>query len=294
MRASIRALLLTAALLGISASVRADDATIRLKLNAGKSAYEADAEKIRKSVLEFFDKKDEVARKAGNKPAVEQIKAERQAFEDSGIAPADLPAKLREETLLARMRLDAAYHSAIREHLIARRDSDAADVEKEWKLVKIKEWNEFNIDEATVAEDGLRLGKEKSIWTKKEHSGAIEIQLVAKTESENIRIHAYQGSVVIFNWENNPRQLRVCRPDGQDERESGSIAAAKVNPLKPKVWHRIKWIITSKGMKVYADDVLVFSEAKSYDLSKSKSIAVGATTSAVDVKEFRVLTITDK
>ncbi len=192
------------------------------------------------------------------------------------------------------MRLDAAFHSAIREYLVAKRDSDAADVEKEWKSVKAKEWKEYNIDEARVTEDGLRLGKERSLWTNKEFSGPIEIHLVAKTESENIRIHAYLGACVIFNWEINPKELRVCRPDGKDERETGTIVSAKVTPLKPKVWHRIKWVITSKGMKIYADEQPVFSEAKIYDLSKKKSIAVGAVTSAVDIKEFRVLSITDK
>jgi len=61
--------------------------------------------------------------------------------------------------------------------------------------------------------------------TRDSYSGAVEITVVARTEApKHPSARTAWGPVVIFNWENNPRQLRVHRPDGNAKAE--------------KWWHR--------------------------------------------------------
>jgi hypothetical protein len=65
------------------------------KLGAAKVAYEAELKNYRKEITEWFDKREEAARKDGNKKLVDQIKAERAAFEESGETPKGLAERMR-------------------------------------------------------------------------------------------------------------------------------------------------------------------------------------------------------
>ena len=111
---------------------RADDAEgVKKKLAEAKKAYADEAEKFQKAVTDLLDKREADARKAGNKKAVEQAKAERFAFETQGELPAMCPPALLTQVRTARAKLDAAFTAAVKEHVRLKEDVEAEAIEKE-------------------------------------------------------------------------------------------------------------------------------------------------------------------
>ncbi|QJW93506.1 hypothetical protein [Frigoriglobus tundricola] len=116
----------------------ADDADpVKEKLFAAKQAYDAEMKVFLKQAEEWFDKRDEAARKDGNKKMVEQIKEERAGFDVSGDLPKAAPAALKQKSLLAKKALEAAYAQAVKDYVRAKKDAEAAAVEQEWKVVAL-------------------------------------------------------------------------------------------------------------------------------------------------------------
>ena len=101
------------------------------KLSRAKAAYEADIEKYKTAAIAWFDRKEETARKAGDKKTVDQVKSERQAFDDNGKLPTSAPTSMKNQITSARGALETAYKTAISEYIRAKRDDEAASVEKE-------------------------------------------------------------------------------------------------------------------------------------------------------------------
>jgi hypothetical protein len=134
----VRAFLFSAALfipLGLALAQEADE--IKAKLDKAKEAYTQAAERARQDLYDAFDKKEESARSSGNKKLVDQIKAERKAFEESGKLPKIISTTSYKSAMAtARAPLDAAYQSAIKEYTKARKDDEATAVEAEWKKFK--------------------------------------------------------------------------------------------------------------------------------------------------------------
>jgi hypothetical protein len=95
---------------------------------------------------------------------------------------------------------------------------------------------------------------------------------------------------IAINWEFNKKELRIHRPDGTaDKLESGSFLGVNVAPLEPNRWYSLKWQIHAKGMAVYCDGRLIWSEKKPYDVENMKAnISVHSVRSVVDVKEMKV------
>jgi hypothetical protein len=133
----------------------------------------------------------------------------------------------------------------------------------------------------------VRVPPDTRIGTKQRYRGPVEVTAVARTEQYNIRLYAFNGACVIFNWEHNPQELRVTRPDGNDRPESGSLATARVQPLRPNTWYRLRWRITESGMAVFVNDERVFVEKHTNNLSAWRPIYLFAGSRA-DVKSFTV------
>ncbi len=104
---------------------------VKEKLIAAKAAYEVELKKYRKDASEWFDKREEVARKDGNKKQVDLIKAERATFEESGELPKTIPAAIRQKPGFAKKTLEAAYAQAVKEYTMIKKDTEAAAVEAE-------------------------------------------------------------------------------------------------------------------------------------------------------------------
>lgn len=114
----------------ISTVYAADDA-IRRSLDEAKAEYEEKLEKYQTAVTTWFEKREEAARKIGDKKAVDLIKAERQAFVENGDLPKTSPASLKSQLSSARLTIEIAYKSAVREYTKLKQDDEAAAIEKE-------------------------------------------------------------------------------------------------------------------------------------------------------------------
>jgi hypothetical protein len=113
---------------------RADDADmVKEKLFQAKKDFDAEVQKFKKAVADSIDKREEDARKAGNKKLVDQIKTERESFEKNGDLPQTLSTAIRDIAIVARTKLDKAYASATKEYLRLKLDDAAEATEKERK-----------------------------------------------------------------------------------------------------------------------------------------------------------------
>ncbi|OYV86037.1 MAG: hypothetical protein B7Z73_12455 [Planctomycetia bacterium 21-64-5] len=125
-----------------------------------------------------------------------------------------------------------------------------------------------------------RITRGGSLRTRVDYDGPIDVTFTARTDSLNIRLTAYDRDMVIWNWELNPSELRVGRPDG-------STVPAPVTPLEPNRWYTFHYRVTRQGTTITVDGVPVFSENQVY--GKFPRAAVGVTgwgNAVVDVKKF--------
>jgi hypothetical protein len=132
-----RAMLFTVAV-GVVAGglTAADDDPIRQKLDAAKSAYDKEMARHHKAVVDWFEMREDAARRAGDKKALDQIKAERKVYDQQGELPASAPRQLTAQAETARKNLDAAYEQAIKDYTRAKKDTEAAEVEAEYQLFR--------------------------------------------------------------------------------------------------------------------------------------------------------------
>jgi hypothetical protein len=149
-------------------------------------------------------------------------------------------------------------------------------------------FDHLDTSQIQVADGVLRLKPGQHLVTRFAHSGPVDITVVARTEKNNIRLGAYKGGVLMFNWEGKPGELKVFRPDNQTGGELGSEAPSKQVPLAANVWYVLRWRLSEKGMEVFVNGLPVYSEAGKYDLSAKKPVRVVATDSVVEVKSFIV------
>jgi hypothetical protein len=170
-----------------------------------------------------------------------------------------------------------------------------ADPDKDQKKEKAKAptngpFDHLVFNGAAPAGGHLRLMSDPQAWieTKDSFSGPIEITVVARTEKTSIRLHAFNGACVIFNWEDRRDELRVNRPDGSDKKESGSLIAAKARALDPNTWYTLRWRITEHGMQIFLDDQEVFSEQRKYNLSANRPVSITTAFQPIDVKSVTV------
>ena len=130
----IRTAVLLAGLLGACGAAHGDDNDpVKDKLFASKKAYDAEMKLYRKAAEEWFAKREGTARNDGNRKLVDQVKAERTAFEETGALAKGVPTAIPQQAATARKALEAAYLLAVKEYLIAKNDDAAAAIEIELK-----------------------------------------------------------------------------------------------------------------------------------------------------------------
>ncbi len=128
----VRVLLLSAFVTIALCPARADDAElVRERLFQAKKEYDAESRKFRAAVGEALDKREEDARKAGNKKAVDQVKVERDRFEKTGEPPAMTPLAQLTQIRAARTNLNKAYATAIKDYVRLKEDAAAEAAEQE-------------------------------------------------------------------------------------------------------------------------------------------------------------------
>jgi hypothetical protein len=117
---------------------RADDAeSVKKRLAEAKKVYTDAVETFRKAVTDHLAKREEDARKAGNRKLVDQAKAERTAFEVGDEVPANCPPALLTQMKTARADLDAAFAAAVKGYLLLKDDTAAEATEKEQQQFQV-------------------------------------------------------------------------------------------------------------------------------------------------------------
>ncbi|WP_020470659.1 NPCBM/NEW2 domain-containing protein [Zavarzinella formosa] len=123
-----------ALLLVFGQAARSDEAEdVKEKLERAKRVYDGQLKDFKKAVTDLFDKKEDTVRKAGDKKALDDLKAQRKAFDELGESPATLPMSVKSELTTARTTLDKAYQSAIKEYIKLKLDDAAEKTEKEYE-----------------------------------------------------------------------------------------------------------------------------------------------------------------
>lgn len=153
---------------------------------------------------------------------------------------------------------------------------------------EVKLWGHLDIADAAVEEGFLHLERGKSIATRAPYSGPIDVYAVARTTGRNIRVNAFNGAGVILNWEVNPSELRVHRPDGNEGPFSGSVATAAMRPLRPWRWYKLHWRVTRESILVSIDGKTVFKEKVKLKLDHSSKVSIFSYDDPIDVQNFVV------
>lgn len=122
--------------------------------------------------------------------------------------------------------------------------------------------------------------------TPKSYRPPVEITIVAKTDSTNLRM-AYAADQVIFNWELDRWQLRVDGgpADGHHKKGAGHIPAKK--------FVTIKWIVTPSHQSIYVDGELRFEHDGDYSQINRCVTVFPANGSTVTVKSVDVKPLPD-
>jgi hypothetical protein len=109
----------------------------------------------------------------------------------------------------------------------------------------------------------------------------VEIKIVAKTDSTNLRI-GYAADQVIFNWELDPHQLRV---DGgpADGRHRAGAGLIPVNEFVT-----IKWVVTAEQQVISVNGKQRFSHRGDYTHIFKPVTVFGGANSHVTVKSIKV------
>ena len=134
--------------------------------------------------------------------------------------------------------------------------------------------------DAIVSNEGIVLTSRDRLTTPGTFRPPVEITIVAKTDSTNLRI-SYAADQVIFNWELNGQELRVDGgpADGLHKANAGAIATNK--------FVNIRWIVTAKKQSIYVDRELRFDHSGDYS-QIDRPVSVFAADSKLTVKGIAV------
>ena len=138
----------------------------------------------------------------------------------------------------------------------------------------------FEFTRPTVLRGNERLSTPQS------YRPPVEITVVAKTDSTNLRL-AYAADQIIFNWEVNQSELRV---DGGPANGLHKPGAGRIPKGK---YVTIKWIVTTKHQAIYVDDHLRYEHDGDYSHINWPVTVFPANGSMVTVKSIRVKPIPD-
>jgi predicted peroxiredoxin len=115
-----------------AAASSGNESVMWAKIRAAKVTFTKTCEKLREPVLKNLKKAEETARKAGNKPLLDRIKEESDAFESKGVPPSVVATKEYQRQLRkAAEDLEEVYIQSIRAITKAGLDDEAETIEKE-------------------------------------------------------------------------------------------------------------------------------------------------------------------
>ncbi len=98
---------------------------VKAKLELAQKNFKAEIEKFNDSVKELMEKKIAVARKTGNKPVVDGLNVELNAFTRDETVPVSVPVAFQRKQATIRSKLADAYEVAIKEYTKQGADAEA-------------------------------------------------------------------------------------------------------------------------------------------------------------------------
>jgi hypothetical protein len=135
--------------------------------------------------------------------------------------------------------------------------------------------------DAIISAEGIVLTSKDRLSTPGTFQPPVEITIVAKTDSTNLRI-AYAADQVIFNWERDGQQLRI----------DGGPAAGKNKPeggaIPTDQYVAIRWVVTAKRQAIYVDNELRYEHRGDYSHIDNCVSVFSALGSKVTVKSIQV------
>ena len=130
----IRPAVVFVVLLGVACAAAGDEKDpVKEKLSKAKAAHDTELQQFRKQADEWFDKREDDARNAGDRKVVDQVKEERKSFADTGELPKTAPNTLSQKPALAKKALESAFAEAVQAYTKANREDEAAVVLEEWQ-----------------------------------------------------------------------------------------------------------------------------------------------------------------
>ena len=146
-------------------------------------------------------------------------------------------------------------------------------------------WSADMTRNTIVSRSGILLAGNDRLSTPNTFRPPVEIKLVARTDSTNLRL-AYAADQVVFNWELDREQLRVDGgpADGCHKPGKGGIPT-----------HRdvtIRWIVMPGSQSLYVDGELRFEHLGDYTKIDRNVTIFPAAGSRVTVKSLQVEELT--
>ena len=124
------------------------------------------------------------------------------------------------------------------------------------------------------------------LTTPQSYRPPVEITVVAKTDSTNLRL-AYAADQIIFNWELNQSQLRV---DGGPANGLHKDGAGRIPKGK---YVTVRWVVTTTHQSIYVNGRLRYNHEGDYSQINRPVSVFPANGSTVSVKSITVKPIPD-
>jgi hypothetical protein len=135
--------------------------------------------------------------------------------------------------------------------------------------------------DSIVSKEGIVLKGNERLTTPGKFKAPVEIKIVAKTDSTNLRM-AYAAKQVIFNWERDREQLRV------DGGPAAGIHKAGAGRIPEDEYVTIRWIVTPTHQAIYVNDQLRYEHTGNYSKINTAVSVFPANGSVVTVKSIKV------
>jgi len=126
----------------------------------------------------------------------------------------------------------------------------------------------------------VQMGRRDHITTRARFKPPVAITFEAKTESTDLRI-GYAAQQVIFNWENNPQELRI------DGGPANKLHKAGAGAIPPDKYVKIRWEVTPKRQTLFVDGELRYEHAGDYS-TLDNPVSVFTLNSKATVRTIKV------
>jgi hypothetical protein len=154
-------------------------------------------------------------------------------------------------------------------------------------------WHDLDTLDATPRGDLVLVDRGKWLPSRRWYRGAVDITVEAASRGGNIRLAAGAGGMVLFNIDKDGG-ARIHSPDREGPDFRGQILGTVLdnNPdvtLDGGKFHKLRWLLTPTGQKVWANNKLVFESSAPCDLFAAHPVAVS--TEKDPVLEVRSLVV---